>query len=170
MVQTREKKNEYQRQYRQNNKEKIAESTKEYNRIYHQEHKEERAVYREVNKEKIKDQASARNKAYREVNKEKIKEYTEANKEKRAELLKIYNQTPAGKKLRMMSKWRSRGVINVTEKMYNDYIATTHCECCLKEFSSSRDRCLDHNHETGEYRQILCQSCNNQDYWKKVIG
>tara|TARA_R110000803_G_scaffold16180_1_gene44400 strand:+ start:233 stop:748 length:516 start_codon:yes stop_codon:yes gene_type:complete len=126
----------------ENNKEEILERKKEYNRIYSQSHKEERAEYYQNTKER--------------------------DREKTAEQTKIYNQTPAGKKSRMMAKWRSRGVINVNDEMYNHYIASTHCECCSKEFSSSRDRHLDHDHETGEYRWVICCSCNNHDNWKKI--
>tara|TARA_R110000744_G_scaffold155598_1_gene270981 strand:- start:64 stop:396 length:333 start_codon:yes stop_codon:yes gene_type:complete len=106
----------------------------------------------------------------REEKNEYNRKYRQNNKEHISEQKKEYYQTPAGKKAETMSKWRRRGVINVTDEMYNHYIATTHCECCSKEFSSSRDRCLDHDHVTGAYRQILCCSCNTNDYWKKVIG
>ena len=134
----KEKKNEQMREWYQNNKEKLA----EYKREYYQNNKEKLAEYK--------------------------REYDQNNKEKVAEYHKIYGLTPAGKKVNMMANWRKRGVKNVNEEMYNHYIATTHCECCLKEFSSSYDRCLDHDHESGEYRWVICQSCNNKDHWKKI--
>tara|TARA_R110000803_G_scaffold171207_1_gene234081 strand:- start:140 stop:517 length:378 start_codon:yes stop_codon:yes gene_type:complete len=124
MVQTREERAKYQREYRQNNKEK---------------------------------------------KNEKQREWYEKNKEKIAEYNKEYRQTPAGKKTRTMAKWRELGVKNVNEKLYNDYIVTTECESCSNEFISSFDRCLDHDHETGEFRWVICRSCNNRDNWKKII-
>tara|TARA_R110002096_G_scaffold41653_1_gene112595 strand:+ start:375 stop:833 length:459 start_codon:yes stop_codon:yes gene_type:complete len=149
---------------------KDKEKANEKQREWYEKNKEKKKEYRQNNKEKI----AERQREYYENNKEQInkqkKEYYENNKEKRAEDDKIYRQTPAGKKSRMMSCWRKRGVNNVNEEMYNHYIATTHCECCSKEFSSSRDRHLDHDHETGEYRWVLCWSCNNKDNWKKVVG
>ena len=182
------KKRESAKIYRENNKEKIAEyyqNNKEKlnqqgreryeNNIEHcremckkwrESNPEHRREYYQNNKEKEKKDSAE----YYQSNKEKIKEYNENNKEKFAEYHKIYSQTPIGKKVAMMTKWRGRGVINVTDEMYNHYVATTHCECCSKEFSSSRDRHLDHDHETGEYRWVICCSCNNQDNWKKVIG
>ena len=121
--------------------------------------KENSRIYREINKDKIAEQT----REYNQNNKERIAEY-------QREYIKIYAQTPAGKKTWTMSNWRSRGVVNVNDEMYERYLNTTKCECCLKEFSSSRDRCLDHDHETGEFRWVICQSCNNHDYWKKKFN
>ena len=121
--------------------------------------KENRRIYREINKDKIAEQT----REYNQNNKERIAEY-------QREYSKIYAQTPAGKKTWTMNNWRSRGVVNVNDEMYERYLNTTKCECCLKEFSSSRDRCLDHDHESGEYRWVICQSCNNHDSWKKKIS
>ena len=159
MVQSREERLKKKKEYYENNKEHLAEKQREYY---------------QNNKEQIAEKDKKRHKEYYQNNKEQIaeqkREYRQNNKEHLADEQREYRQTPAGKKSWKMNNWRRRGVINVNDKMYNDYIATTHCECCSKEFSSSRDRCLDHDHETGEYRQILCKSCNNQDYWKKVVG
>lgn len=36
------------------------------------------------------------------------------------------------------------------------------CYICKRDLSKlkPRDRCLDHNHETGKIRSVLCRSCN----------
>ena len=107
------------------------------------------------------------------ANKDKLNEYTrlynEAHKEKLKEYMKAYSQTPQGKKSKMMRNWRSRGVINVNNEMYDRYINTHCCDVCNKEFKNSLDRHLDHDHTTGEFRQVLCQYCNTMDNWKKKI-
>lgn len=58
------------------------------------------------------------------------------------------------------------------EYWYNEYIYATHCslEKCKKPFKSSRDRQLDHNHDTGEIRDIICRSCNKKRYDNKIYS
>jgi hypothetical protein len=46
------------------------------------------------------------------------------------------------------------------EEIYKKYIYSTHCELCNKEFPTTRDRHMDHNHATGEFRNIVCHKCN----------
>jgi hypothetical protein len=61
-------------------------------------------------------------------------------------------------------KWETRGMIFVDDEyfeyVYNEYIHTTNCDLCNKEFLKSLDRQLDHEHETGEIRNIVCNRCN----------
>ena len=44
--------------------------------------------------------------------------------------------------------------------VYNEYIHATNCDICNKKFTNTLDRQLDHDHETGEIRNIICQKCN----------
>ena len=103
--------------------------------------------------------------------KEKQKEYMRlryiANKDKLNEYNKAYRQTPQGKKSIRMGHWKRIGVNNVNNEMYDRYINTHCCDVCNKEFKNSLDRHLDHNHDTGDFRQILCRACNTHDSWKK---
>lgn len=65
-------------------------------------------------------------------------------------------------------RWKSRGLKlregesydNIFEQVKN----TTHCELCNDEFShiNKKLRCMDHDHETGFFRMVLCNSCNSQ--------
>ena len=137
----------YKKQYREQNKEKIAEYRKKYY---------------EENKEKLAEQ----NKKYYYENKEKLaewqKEYREDNKEKRKE----YNQTETGKKKNRISNWKRKGVISDDfDALYKYFINCKNCEECNIELTEDRyntatTRCLDHSHETGLFRNVLCQSCN----------
>jgi len=61
------------------------------------------------------------------------------------------------------SNWRKRGMIFTNEDfelIYQQYIYCRNCDLCNKEFKTSLDRHLDHCHETGLIRNIVCRSCN----------
>ena len=103
---------------------------------------------------------------YRLKNKDKIKEYENKNKEKIKQRKKEYNQTPARKKSQRISDWKKRGVMcDNWDALYQKYIDTHLCELCncpLTEdsISTSTTRCLDHCHDTGLFRNVLCWQCN----------
>tara|TARA_R110002153_G_scaffold113798_1_gene256234 strand:- start:376 stop:756 length:381 start_codon:yes stop_codon:yes gene_type:complete len=116
-------------------------------------------------------------KQYREKNKEKIaevrKQYRENNKEKIAEIKRQYQQTPMGKRRNRISSWKYLGIKLPEEypdwDIFHDeeYLSTTNCEECgvlLTEDKSPTPtrKCLDHDHTTGLFRNILCNACNIQ--------
>ena len=79
---------------------------------------------------------------------------------------KVYLQTPAGIKSNRISKWKSYGVIcDDWDVLYEKYINTEFCEDCKCELTEDRyntktTRCLDHDHNTGLFRNVVCNSCN----------
>tara|TARA_R110000772_G_scaffold73953_4_gene161397 strand:+ start:1581 stop:2018 length:438 start_codon:yes stop_codon:yes gene_type:complete len=69
------------------------------------------------------------------------------------------------------SRWKQSGLImDNFEEIYNRYITQTHCELCNKEFTISIDRCMDHNHTTGEFRNIVCNKCNASREDRKLFS
>ena len=131
-----------------------------------QRRKERDAKYYIRNKEKI----NKRNAEYAKNNKEKIKEinakYYQKDKIRITERIKEYNKTPDGFKTIKKGSWKQMGInIDNFDELYEKYLSTTNCENCNVKLSSGgynsiTTKCLDHNHETGEFRNILCHLCN----------
>jgi len=67
-----------------------------------------------------------------------------------------------------IKRWKYYGVIyHDFDELYEVYIKTMNCGHCAKEFPNTRDRCLDHDHETGSFRAIVCKKCNTRDNYLK---
>ena len=85
--------------------------------------------------------------------------------EKRKEYRKEYLKTEKGKKSRRISDWKRMGLVADYDKLYDKYISITHCELCnieltIGRYTKSTTRCLDHDHKTGLFRNVVCHSCN----------
>ena len=105
-----------------------------------------------------------------EKRREYDKKYDQEHKKEKAVYNKKHRQTPAGIKSIITAGWKRKGLIHSDyDELYTRYLSATNCEVCRKEFIDSFDRCMDHNHETGEFRQFLCRSCNNRDSWKDKV-
>jgi len=124
----------------------------EANRKSYQKHKEKRLENR---------------KEYYQNNKEKQKEYYENNKEKVLEYYKEYKQTENGKRNNKISTWKYSGlIVDDYDTIYDRWLNSVKCEMCDKEYKMTKkgylDKCLEHNHTTGEFRSICCISCNGK--------
>ena len=105
-------------------------------------------------------------KEYIENNEEHVKAYMKEYRQKNKEKLKEYRQSPQGIKSNTINNWKQNSVIGDLDELYEKYVNADKCEICKKVFNDTYDRCLDHDHETGKFRQILCRSCNTLDSWK----
>jgi len=142
---------ESKKKYRERNKVKI----KAYNKAYQEENKVKLKANRESNKEKLK----ISSKKYRKENKVKIA----ADK-------KIYWDSPEGKRSLTISRWKYRGLQHPDiGALYDEYLLSTICEVCEIPYKKITDRCMDHDHDTGLFRQFLCRNCNNFDRWKTKV-
>jgi len=169
----------YQKKWREENKEKIAIQKKEYHlenqekisldgKQYYLKNKEMINLKNKEYKLKNRERLAIKNKEYALKNKEKIsirrKEHYLKNKEKIQKYKKEYNQSPEGIKNHKISGWRLAGIIDEDFSSLYDYlIKETNCMICLKPYTSSRDRCLDHDHSITDepnVRYICCNRCN----------
>lgn len=48
--------------------------------------------------------------------------------------------------------------LNVVEKLFTEQNGK--CAICKNNFPNKKAMHMDHNHETGEIRQLLCRDCN----------
>ena len=82
------------------------------------------------------------------------------------EYRKNYNKSAKGKKIRTISSWKRKGLIESKEFMehiYDEYLRSEECELCGNPYKNSKDKEMEHNHLTGEFRNICCHRCN---MWK----
>jgi hypothetical protein len=60
--------------------------------------------------------------------------------------------------------WKKSGVLlpllfETYDELYNYFLSVDNCEECGISFTECR-KCLDHCHNTGLFRNVLCNSCN----------
>lgn len=134
---------------------------KEYMREYRKKNKDKYKEYREKSNSKRTPEQIAKRRQYE-------KEYRENNKEKIKVAVAKCNHSDDGKKKRKIREWKLRGLIhNDYEGLYDIWLNTLNCELCNVELvpgvvggCKSNTRCMDHCHETGRFRNIVCHSCN----------
>ena len=78
------------------------------------------------------------------------------------EYMKRWGQTEKGKKSRTLSNWRKAKLKGDYDKIYDEWLNTNNCNKCniLLEGRGNSKKCMDHNHITGEFRNIICHNCN----------
>lgn len=70
--------------------------------------------------------------------------------------------TPKNKKIAAHRRSHMKTTYELTELEYQTLMTEQDGKCaiCLDEFGDRKDVMIDHNHETGKVRGLLCRSCN----------
>ena len=107
-------------------------------------------------------------KKYRDNNKEKINQYYKKNRIELREKQAIYNIIPNSKKTKTIWNWKRYGLIcEDYDSLYCHYLTANECDNCNIIFGKRGDgtatfKCMDHDHQTGLFRNFLCCSCNRK--------
>lgn len=131
---------------------------------------------------KTKEEIALQNKQYYLENKEKLllqkKQYNLENKEKIAiykkqyrlenrEKLVLYNKKYNLENHRQITiqKWKYQGLIcGDFDELYDYFKSVNNCERCDVLLTSGENcntrKVMDHDHSTGEFRNVLCNLCN----------
>ena len=124
-----------------------------------------------ANPQKFRDQANALYAADPQKRRDQANARYAADPQKFRDEANAYRQTPEGHKKKTIQNWRRIGLIDEEgdgyENLYNQYLQSSNCNACKCNLIDSRD--MDHDHDTGLFRQVLCHRCNVYDYWKKYI-
>lgn len=156
----------------------LSEARKRAAKKYQETHKEEVQAQRREYREKNKEEIAAKKKAYREANKEKIaakkaewhkknsktpeyKEYQQAYK--RTDKAKTYKQAWRQANKDKEKSYRLKAYYNIDIVKYNNMMAIQSgcCAICkIHQLETSQPLHVDHDHETGKVRGLLCHICN----------
>ena len=151
----REKQNEKFRKYRKENPEKERARNRKYRKENPEKGRERSRKWQNENPEKVR---------------ERNRKYEKANRKKRTDEMRKWrdNNPEKNKKTSKKATWKSMG-LNMENfgEIYERYINTTHCDHCevlltLDKITTKTTRVMDHSHCTGDFRNVLCHSCNGK--------
>jgi hypothetical protein len=125
---------------------------KEYDKIYALKYKEKRSAYNKDYRDKNKEKLTLLHEEYR---KEHLKDYSENSKE--------WRKRNPDKYAEHQFKSNLKRLYGITPEQYYElyYLQDGNCAICGEHQSNlKKTLCVDHVHETGEIRGLLCHACN----------
>lgn len=110
-------------------------------------------------------------KLYREENKEYFKNYRLQNKEYFKKKIREFKYKEDGTRTEKYNKsmkitnWKALNMKPLPNEnwsfIYEVFKETTNCMGCGKFFKKERHKCLDHDHDNGYIRGVICHKCNH---------
>ncbi len=132
---------------------KLTKEQKEYRKEYYKKNKGTFREYYQKNKEKRREQQ----KKWMKRNKEKVKEYSKKEREKlkgKSEKWKEWNRV-------RKKGYNLKKTFGITIKQYNELFQKQGGICAIcGNRENGKSLAVDHNHKTGEIRELLCTNCN----------
>jgi hypothetical protein len=110
--------------------------------------------------------------ANREKSKERARAWRAANPDRHKALRKVWEERnpDAARAKNNESRWRKMGIKGAKQELYNDLHNQQKGLCAICGHpSSSRRLAWDHDHTTGQYRGLLCGSCNYRLGWLEKL-
>ena len=153
---------------------KNIEQEREKGRKYYQDNiemcREKNNKRKEENREVINEKARKYAKDHPEKIRERMKKYRNKYPEKEKQRKRDWEKKNPDKHIKSKRKtaWKERGLnMENFEEIYQIYLSTSHCDLCGVELTEDQvntktTRCMDHSHVTGEFRNIVCCSCNSR--------
>ena len=91
----------------------------------------------------------------------KQKDYASNNADKLIE----YRKTDSYQKSMLLCNWKAIGLVGDYEMIHKRYMNTCNCDICSVKLTSDKKttstrKSMDHDHKSGEFRNILCHKCN----------
>ena len=71
--------------------------------------------------------------------------------------------TEEGRRYHQIMSWRSQGIYGMNIDIYESMLKDQNGGCAIcnaTELDNRRRLCVDHNHDTGQIRALLCDNCN----------
>ena len=147
------------KEYYKNNKDRINANKRKWRSK--PENKVKDKLYKENNKDRANELAKIRRDNNKDLANHLQKIWREKNKDIVNHLQQKRRNNPQYQFVDKRGSWKRQGIIDSDYKLlYDCYKSQTHCWICLKEYKESNDRCIDHDHDSGEPRYICCRSCN----------
>jgi len=124
---------------------------------------EERKERKRISNKKQSEKRSLKRKEIREQKKIEKELNKELDKLKYNERKSKYNKSVNGNKIYRKTTWKFQGLnMENFEEIYERYTMAIFCDICecVLEGNGRNKKCMDHDHDTGEFRNIVCNYCN----------